>query len=128
MVHFIPFFEPAQDRNGVFHGRLIDEDRLKAPFKRGIFFDMFPVFVERRRADEVQFASRQHRLQQIGRVHRAFGRTGPDDRMQFIDEQKNLTLGRLNFFQDGFQPLLEFAAKLAPATSAPMSSATSFSA
>ena len=87
MVDFIALFEAAQNRNGVLHGRLVDQDRLKTAFQGGIFFDMFPVFIERRGADEVQLAPRQQRLQQISRVHRAFGCSGPDDRMQFVDEQ-----------------------------------------
>ena len=48
---------------------------------------MFPVFVKRRGADQMQFPSRQHRLEQIRGIHSAFRGTGPDDRVQLIDEQ-----------------------------------------
>jgi hypothetical protein len=63
MVHFVAFFEAAQDRNRVFYRGLIDQDRLEAAFESGIFFDVFAVFIERRRADTVKFAARQHRFE-----------------------------------------------------------------
>ena len=42
--------------------RLVHQDGLEAPLERGILLDVFAVFVERRRADAVQFAARQHGL------------------------------------------------------------------
>ena len=36
--------------------------RLETALQRRVFFDIFAVFVERRRADAVQLAARQHRL------------------------------------------------------------------
>ena len=40
----------------------------------------------------VQLAARQHRLEHVGRVHRAFGGAGADDGVQLVDEQDDLAL------------------------------------
>ena len=59
-----------------------------------------------------QLAARQHRLQHVRGVHRAFGRARADEGVQLVDEQDDLSVGLLDFFQDRLQPLLEFAAEL----------------
>ena len=51
--------------------RLFDHNRLETAFQRGIAFDVLAIFVQRRRADALQFAARQRRLQDIGRVDTA---------------------------------------------------------
>ena len=61
-MEFVLFLDAAQDRDGVLDRRLADEDRLKTPRQRGVFLDMLAVFVERGRADAVQFAARKRRL------------------------------------------------------------------
>ena len=71
---------------------------------------MLAIFVERRRADAVQFAARQRRLQEVGRVHRALGLACADERMHFVDEQDDLALGRDHFFEHRLEALLELAA------------------
>ena len=111
MMDFVAFLQAAQDRDGVFHRRLADVDRLKAPFQRRIFFDSFAVFVQRGRADAAQLAARQRRLEHVRRVHRAFGGAGADQRVQFVDEQNDLAAGFGDFLQHGFEPVFEFAAK-----------------
>ena len=70
--------------------RLIDEDRLEAALQRGVLLDVLAVLVERRRADAVQLAARQHRLEHVRGVHRALGRARADDRVQLVDEQDDL--------------------------------------
>ncbi len=81
MVHFVAFFKPAQDGNGIFDGGLIDEDGLKAALQGGVFLDVFAILVERGCADQVQFPPGQQRFQQIGCVHGAFGGARAHDRM-----------------------------------------------
>ena len=73
---------------------------------------MFSILIERGRADQMQFASGQHGLEQIGGVHRPFRCTGPYNGMQLVDEKQNLSLGRLHFFEDGFQSFLKLTTKL----------------
>ena len=89
VVHFVAVAQSAQDRDRILDAGLIDEDRLEAAFERGVLLDVLAVLVERRRADHVQFAARQHRLEQIAGVHRAFGLAGADDRVHFVDEQQH---------------------------------------
>ncbi len=60
----------------------------------------------------MQLAAREHRLEHVGGVHRAFGGARADDGVQLVDEQDHLTLRVGDLFQDGLQPLLEFAAVL----------------
>ena len=93
--------------------RLADVDRLEAALQRGVLLDVLLVLVEGRRADGAQLASRQHRLQQLGRVHRALGRARADDRVELVHEQDDLALGVRDLLQDGLQALLELAAVLA---------------
>ena len=110
MVQLIFLLEPAQDRDGVGHGRLADEHRLEAPFERRVLLDMLAIFVERGRADAVQFAARQRRLEQVGRVHRAFALSRADQRVHLVDEQDDLARGLLDLVEHALQPLLELAA------------------
>ena len=86
--------------------------RLEAPLERRVLLDVLPVLVERRRADRVQLAAREHRLQHVRRVHRPFGRAGADDRVQLVDEEDDLALGVGDFLEHRLQPLLELAAVL----------------
>ena len=102
--------QPAQNGNRVFDGRLGHVNRLEAPRERRVLLDMLLVFVERGGADAVQFAARQRRLEQIGRIHRAVGFAGADQRVHFVDEENDAAVGRRDFLQHGLQPLLEFAA------------------
>jgi hypothetical protein len=112
VMDFVAVAQTAQDRNRVFDARLIDEYRLEAAFERRIFFDVLPILVERRRTDEMQFATREHGLEKVTRVHRAFGFSRTDDVVQFVDEEQHGTLGRENVFEHGLEALFEFAAKL----------------
>ena len=58
----------------------------------------------------MQFAARERRLEQIGRVHCAVGFSGADQRVHFIDEENNAAIGRRDFLQHRLQSFLEFAA------------------
>ena len=73
-MDLVALAQAAQDRDRLLDGRLVDEDRLEAPLEGGVLLDVLAVLVERRRADRVELAAREHRLEQVGGVHRAFGR------------------------------------------------------
>ncbi len=110
MMLLVFVFEAAQDRNGVLDRGLVDKYRLEAPRQGCVLLDVLLVFVERGRADAMQFAARQCGFEQIGGVHGAVGLAGADQRVHFVDEQ-NVLPGRTgDFLQHGLQPLLEFAA------------------
>ena len=110
MVQFVFLLDAAQDRDRVLDRRLADIDRLEAAFERGVLFDVLAVFVEGRGADAMQFAARQGRLQHVGGVHRAFRFAGPDEGVQFVDEQDDALGARGDFLQYRLEALLEFAA------------------
>src|SRR5580692_214347 len=110
-MDLVAFLEPAENRDSVLDARLLDHHRLEAALECSVLLDILAVFVERGRTDAMQFTARQHRLKQVRRVHRAFGRARTDDGVQLVDEQNYLALGFLNFFQDCLEPFLEFASK-----------------
>src|SRR5260364_290737 len=57
MMDFVLFLQAAQNRNRRFDRWLFDQHFLETPLKRGVFLNIFAVFVERRRADAVQLAA-----------------------------------------------------------------------
>ena len=71
---------------------------------------MLLVFIERGRADAVQFAPRQRRLEQVGCIHRAVRLAGADQRVHLIDEEDEIAVGGGDLLQHGLEPLLELAA------------------
>ncbi len=112
VVRFVAILEPAQDRDRVGDRRLPDHDRLEAPLERSVLLDVLSVLVERRGPDRAQLAAGEHRLQHVGGVDGAFGRSCADDRVQLVDEEDDLALGRLDLLEHGLEPLLELAAVL----------------
>ena len=61
---------------------------------------------------EPQLAAREHRLDHVAGVDRAFGATGADDRVHLVDERDDLALGVGDLLEHGLEPLLELAAVL----------------
>ena len=112
VVDLVALAQAAQDRDRLLDRRLVDEDRLEAPLERGVLLDVLAVLVERRRADRVQLAAGEHRLEQVRGVHRALGRAGADDRVELVDEQDDRALGVLDLLEDGLEALLELAPEL----------------
>ena len=111
MVHFVALFQAAQDRDGIFDRRLIDQHFLEAPLQRRVLFDVLAILVEGSGSDAVQFASSQGRLQHIARIHGALGLAGAHHGVQFIDEQNDLAFLLGQIIEHRLQALLEFAAK-----------------
>ena len=112
VVVLVPLAQPAEDRDRVLHRGLIDHDGLEAPLEGGVLFDVLLVLVERGRADAVQLAAGQGRLEQIARVHGPLGRARAHDRVQLVDEEDDLALRVLHGLEDGLEPLLELATVL----------------
>src|SRR5256712_2918442 len=112
VVHLVAFLESAEDGDGVFDARLSDHHRLEAPLERGVLLDVLAVLVDGGRADAVQLAARQRRLQHVAGVHGAFRGAGAHDGVQLVDEEDHLALGSGDFLEHGLQPLLELAAEL----------------
>ncbi len=98
MVHLVRFFQPSQDRDGVFHGRLADEDLLEATLESRVLFDVLAILIEGRGADQSQLPAGQQGLDHVARVHRAFAGPGAHDGVQLVDEGDDLALGVLDLF------------------------------
>src|SRR5207244_12506488 len=67
--------------------------------------------VERGRADALELAAGERRLQDVCCVDRALGRAGPDERVQLVDEEDHIV--RVSeLLDDLLEALLELAAVL----------------
>ena len=112
VVHLVALLQAAQDRHGRLDRGLAHHDRLEAPLQGRVLLHVLAVLVERGRAHRAQLAAGQHRLEQVGGVHRPLGRAGADDRVQLVDEQDDLAGGVLDLLQHRLQAVLELAAVL----------------
>ena len=104
--------QAAQDGDRVLDGGRVDGDGLEAALERGVLLHVEAVFVERRGADAVQLAAREHGLEHVGGVGRALGLAGADDGVDLVDEEQDAPLGGLDLLKDRLEPLLELAAVL----------------
>src|SRR5690606_33584998 len=109
VVRLVAVAQPLQDLDGVLQRRLTDLDRLEPALQRGVLLDVLAVLLERGRADGLELATGQHRLEDARRVDRALGRTRADERVQLVDEQDDVAAG-LDLLEDLLQPLLEVTA------------------
>ena len=73
---FVTLADALQNANGFFFRGAIDLHGLEAALEGTIFFDGLAVFAGRGGADALDFAAAQSRLQDVGGIERAFGRTG----------------------------------------------------
>ena len=112
MMHFKAFLQAAQDGDGVLNARFVDHDGLEPALKGGILLYVLAVLINGCRANAVQFASGQHGLQQVARVHGAFGLARADNGVQLVDEEDDLALALFDFLQNGLETFLELTAVL----------------
>ena len=111
VVLLVAVAQALEDLHGLLGRRLIDRDLLEAPLERGVALEVLAVLVERRRADRLQLAAGQRRLEDRGRVDRALGGAGADEVVQLVDEQDDVAaLGDL--LHHLLEALLELAAVL----------------
>ena len=103
--------QALQNLDGLVDRGWFDNDRLEPSLQRRILLDVLAVLVHRGRADDLQLAPGQRGLDDVAGVHRAFGRTGADDRVQFVHEQDHV-LRPLDLVHHGLDALLELAAIL----------------
>ena len=112
MVRLVAVAQALEDLDRLLDRRLADHDRLEAALERGVLLDVLAVLVERRRADALQLAARERRLDDVGRVDRAFGGARTDQRVQLVDEQDDLAGGAADLVHDALHALFELAAIL----------------
>src|SRR5581483_5502285 len=108
---FVAVLDAEKNLGGVgFVGRR-NFHRLETALQRTIFLDGLAVLARSGRADTLNLAARQGRLQDVGGVERAFSRARAHQGMQFVD--KNDGVLRLHqFLHDGLEPLFELSAIL----------------
>ena len=111
VVRLVAVAETAEDLDGVVDGRLLDAHLLEAALESGVALEVLAVLVERRRADRLQLAAGERRLEDRGRVDRALGRARADEIVELVDEQDDVA-ALLDLLHDLLQPLLELAAVL----------------
>ena len=112
VVRLVARPQPLEDLDRLFLRRLVDVDGREAPLQRRVLLDVPAVLVQRRRADDVQLAARQRRLEHRRGVDRAFRAARADDLVDLVDEDDHLALRRLDLVHYRLQPLLELAAEL----------------
>ena len=114
MERFVAVFQPVEDLDRLLDRRLADEHRLEAALESRILFDVLAIFVEGRRADDVELTAGERGLQHVGGVHRALGCARSDDGVHLVDEEDQVVRGLADLVDHGLEPLLELAAVLRP--------------
>ena len=112
MEGLVAVLEPVQDLDRLVDGRLANEHGLEAALERWVALDILAILVERRRADHVQLAARERRLQHVARVHRPLGGAGADERVQLVDKEDDVALVLGDLVDHLLQPFLELTAVL----------------
>ena len=103
--------QALQDLDGFLDARRFHLDGLEAAFQGGILFDVLAVLVEGRRTDALEFTAAERGLDDVARVHRAFGGTGTHDGVQFVDEEDDVAR-TADFVHHRLDAFLELAAVL----------------
>jgi hypothetical protein len=111
VVRLVAVAQPAQDLHRVVHRGLLDANLLETPLECRVALEVLAVLVERRRADRLQLAASESRLEDRGRVDRALGGARADEVVELVDEQDDVA-ALLDLLHDLLQPLLELAAVL----------------
>ncbi len=113
MVRLVAVAQAAQDLHGLVDRRLLDAHLLEAALEGGVALEVLAVLVERRRADRLDLAARERRLEDRRCVDRALGRAGADEVVELVDEENDVAaLGDL--LHHLLQALLELTAVLRP--------------
>ena len=79
--------DAEQDLHRLLDRRLLDHNRLEASLERGVALDVLAVLVEGGRADALQLAARQRRLEDVGGVDAPSGGARAHEHVDLIDEQ-----------------------------------------
>ncbi len=111
VVLLVALAQAFEDLHGLFRGRLFDPDLLEAALQGRVAFEVLAVLVEGGRADRLDLATGQGRLEDRGRVNGALGGAGTDQIVDLVDEEDDVTPGG-DFLHHFLEPFLELAAVL----------------
>ena len=78
------------DLSGFLNSGFRNGHRLEAPFQCSILFDMLAIFIKSGGTDNLDLASAEGRLQDIGSVHRTFRIACTNQVMNLIDDQNDI--------------------------------------
>mmetsp|Transcript_56575 Transcript_56575/g.126379 ORF Transcript_56575/g.126379 Transcript_56575/m.126379 type:complete len:308 (-) Transcript_56575:363-1286(-) len=98
--------QAAHDGDACLHRWLRHEHRLEAPGERRVLLDQ-AVLGKRCCPHARELAPCQLGLKQVGSIHRAVRRTGPDDRVELIDEEDHVPPGIGDIPQHRLEALLK---------------------
>ena len=111
MVVLVALAEALEDLERVGDRGRLHLDLLEAALERGVALEVLAVLVERGRADRLELAAGERRLQDRGCVDRALGGAGADQVVELVDEEDDVAaLGDL--LHHLLEALLELAAVL----------------
>ena len=105
----IALLQSTQDADGVEFGGFVDHHGLEAALQSLILFEIFLIFVERRRADGTQLAAGECGLEDVGGVHGALTTTCTHEGMDLIDEEDDAALRLRHLLDDSLEAFLKFA-------------------
>ena len=103
--------DPLENLDRLIGRGLVHSDRLESASQGRVLLDVLAVLVERRRSDALNLATRQGRLEHVGRIDRALGAASANKRVQLINKQDHV-LGPAHLAHDGLDPLLKLTAVL----------------
>ena len=111
MVRLVAVAQALEDLHALLERRLVDGDLLEATLQGRVPLEVLAVLVQRRRADRLQLATGERRLEDRSGVDRALRGTRADEVVELVDEQDDVAaLGDL--LHHLLQALLELAAVL----------------
>ena len=111
VVRLVAVPEAEEDLDGLVDRGLVHEHGLEAPLERRVLLHVLAVLVERGRADDLQLAPGERRLEHVGGVDGALGPAGPDDGVQLVYEQDDVLLLGLQLLDHLLHALLEVTAE-----------------
>src|SRR6266700_5822398 len=84
-------------------------DGLEAALERTVFLDGLAILARRGGSDALNFAARQSRLQDVGRIEGTLGGARAYERVQLVNKDDGI-LRLHQFFHDGLEALFKLAA------------------
>ncbi len=106
---FITVTQSVENLYGFLRRRLIHRNRLEAALQGCVFFNIFTVFVKCSGTDALQLSAGQGRLQDVGGINRTFRTACPDQGVQLIDKEYDVT-SLTDFIHDLFEAVFKLTA------------------
>src|ERR1044072_6299722 len=106
-MNLITLLESAEDRDRLFDAGLVHEHGLKSSFEGFVLLDVLLIFLQGRCAHTAQFATGEHGLEHVRRIHRTLRLAGAHEGVQLVDEKNDLSLGLFDVVEYGLEAVFE---------------------